>query len=90
MREENGPCLDGGPGFGAGEVAFAAHATAVELYTPVGVDHQEPSAGVLDRVTCPSSAKCDEKIGSDVFGVSDVAVARGGRRLSTSVARTKF
>lgn len=60
-------------------MAFAAHVpTAVELYTPVGVYHQEPSAGVLDRVTCPSSAKCDEKIGSDVFGVSDVAVARVG------------
>lgn len=65
--------------FGAGEVAFAGHVpTAVELYTPVGVERQEPSAGVLDRVTCPSSAKCDEKIGSDVFGVSDVSVARVG------------
>jgi hypothetical protein len=54
--------------------------TAVELYTPehVAVAWHEPSGSMLDRITCPSNAKCDDKVGSDLFGVSDVSVARVG------------
>ena len=67
------------PGFGTREVSSGIQ-TPVDLYTPGQVVLQEVPhhASVLDRVTCPSDANCDDKIDSDLFGVSDLSVARVG------------
>ena len=64
--------------FGTLEVSSGTLPTAVDLYTPEQVAPHEPSGDALDRITCPSDANCDDKIDSDLFGVSDLSVARVG------------
>ena len=69
--------------FGTWEVSVASGTpgvpTPVDLYTPeqaAGAHHE--AGAVIDRITCPSGANCNDKIDSDLFGVSDLSVARVG------------